>query len=51
MAALPADSISKCGSRETDFDFVLSAQLTIFNFDLLCAFASLRDAMVGFRVF
>jgi hypothetical protein len=29
-------------SRETDFDFALSAQLTLFGIDLLCAFAPLR---------
>jgi hypothetical protein len=33
-------------SRETDFDFALSAKLTTFAFDLLCAFASWRDEQV-----
>jgi len=42
MAALPADFIFKYGSRETGFNFALSAQLTTFGFDLLCAW-SLRE--------
>jgi hypothetical protein len=40
MAALPADFIFKCGSRETDFGFALSAQLTTIGFSpswRLCA--------------
>jgi hypothetical protein len=35
-------------SCKTDFDFAFSAQLTIFGFDLLCAFASLRETGFGF---
>jgi len=34
-------------SRDTDFDFTFSAQLTIFDFELLCALASLREADFG----
>jgi len=33
-------------SRETDFVFALSAKLTTFGFDLLGAFASLRENIV-----
>jgi hypothetical protein len=32
MAALPTDFIFEYGSRETDFDFALSAQLTTIFF-------------------
>jgi hypothetical protein len=35
-------------SRDTEFDFAFSAQLITFGFELLGAFASLRETGFGF---